>query len=133
MAWQTPKTDWAGTDYFNLDPDYNRISGDIEYLQDFSERLYPAFSLVPMGEYDYEDFPYPSFLNNIVGNAESLADNTVKPLGWREMRTYAANEPGWNQDDLNIIEGNLGLLYQSLHGQWNLLPMLEFELGGSEF
>lgn len=37
MAWTTPKTNWVDGDYFNLNPDYNRIKGNIEYLIALSE------------------------------------------------------------------------------------------------
>ena len=133
MAWQTPKTNWTKTDYFNLDPDYARISGNIEYLQDYAETLYSPFSLLPMGVYGIEDFPQASFANNIIQNVSDLANNTFHPPDWGEMRTYSGNSTGWNEKDLNVIEGNLFMLYKMLHGQWNILPQLQFELGGAEF
>lgn len=133
MAWQTPKIDWKSSDTFNLNPDYARISGNIEYLQDYAETLYPAFALIPMGVYDINDFPQASFINNIVQNVSDLAENTFHPPNWGDMRTYAGNGPGWNEQDLNTIEGNMEILYTMLRGQWNVLPQLQFELGGAEF
>lgn len=38
MAWVTPKTNWVDGDYFNINPDYNRIKGNIEYLLTLSNR-----------------------------------------------------------------------------------------------
>lgn len=133
MAWITPKTDWKDGDTFNLNPDYQRIRGDILEIQQLAQLFYEQPVITPMQEYSITDFPRSDFLNTIVENVESLKSFTFVPLGWQEMRTYEANAPGWEAEDLNKIEGNLGQLKAGIQGQENLLPMLEFALGGSEF
>ncbi len=133
MEWITPKTDWKDGDGFNLSPDYARIKGNIEYLNQFSEKLYAPFSLAPMADYQITDFPHADFLNVLADNTELIRTNTYSPLGFLPMSRYAGNGPGWTGNDLNILENNLLNLYKSLSGQWNALPQLAFEIGGSEF
>ena len=41
MAWQTPKTSWAGQDAFRLDPDYERIRGNLLYLRQRAAAILP--------------------------------------------------------------------------------------------
>lgn len=133
MAWITPKTNWKTGDIFDPEEDYERIKGDIEYLGEFSEKLYAPFDLIEMEEPVMTGFPYPTFFNNVVENVEILGENTFQPDGYQAMRHYSGNQPGWSDADLSIIEGNLALMYTSMNGQWNILPKLEFEIGGSEF
>ena len=49
--WIEPKTNWTNQDYFNLDPDYARIKGNIEYIQEFSETMNMVFQIDPMLTY----------------------------------------------------------------------------------
>lgn len=133
MSWITPKTNWKPTDYFNLDPDYNRIKGNIEYLFEYSKKLYVPPDIIPMGEYNFSDDPYVEFFNNIVDNTKNLADGTFVPDGFYDMPRYTENNKIWTENELNAIEKNQEMLYNSYKGQFNLLPMLEFELGGTEF
>lgn len=133
MAWVTPKTDWKPTDTFNLSPDYDRIKGNIEYLQSFGKTMYPEFSIKVMSAYDITGFPYPSFLNTIVENTQTVAERTWMPSGFLPMATYEGNQPAWNDADLNAIEGNLLMTYNVLQGQFAVLPKLSFDLGGTEF
>ena len=44
MGWTPPKTNWVNGDAFNLDPDYNRIKGNIEYLIALSEEMYSKYT-----------------------------------------------------------------------------------------
>lgn len=133
MAWVTPKTNWETGDLYDPEVDYERVKGDIEYLWEFSGKLYAPFDLAEMEETSLTGFPYPEFFNNVVENVETLGENTFMPDGFQTMRHYAGNGTGWGDADLNIIEGNLALLYAGMNGQWNILPKLQFEIGGSEF
>lgn len=133
MAWVTPKTNWQSSDIFYPDSDYTRIKGNIEYLKEFSEKLYAPFSVKEMEEVQMTGFPYVEFFNNIVDNVETLAEKTFTPSGYQEMKSYEENQPGWDETDLNIIESNLSMMYSGMNGQWNILPKLSFEIGGSEF
>lgn len=133
MAWITPKTNWVPTDYFDLDPDYNRIKGNIEYLFEFSKKLYVPPDMIPMQVYDISDDAEPDFFNNIVDNVLILAEETYYPPGFETMERYEGNKRIWTANHLNTIEKNLNLVYTGYKSQWNLLPMLAYEMGGSEF
>ena len=66
MAWTTPKTDWVDGDYFNLNPDYNRIKGNIEYLVDLSKTMYADYSAPDLQKADITGYPKIQFFNHIV-------------------------------------------------------------------
>lgn len=129
MAWQTPKTNWTTSDYFNLNPDYDRISGNIEYLNYLGEKLYGDFPHPTLGEYTINGWPYANFLNDIVDSVTALENYCFKPAENRPMRTYEANAPGWSATDLNIIERNILNLYAAFERQTVAIPKLPIQLG----
>jgi hypothetical protein len=134
MSWITPKTNWARSDYFNSNPDYERIKGNIEYLSIIGQELYGSFSITAMVEPTYNAdgvctlIPTSSFFNNIVNNINTIRDNTISPVGYKSMRTYAYDDYIWDYKELNIIENNIKLLYNVLQGQINILEQLPFNL-----
>lgn len=133
MAWQTPKTTWENNEVFEVALDYERIRGNINYLHELAEQLYPPFSLDTMADAPATGFPYPNWLNTVVDNTGKLARETLTPSDFLEMARYKGNAPGWDADDLNRIESNHQLLYGIFKGTIELLPKLSFEIGGSEF
>ncbi len=132
-VWIEPKTNWQDNDSFNLNPDYNRIRNNIYFVRDSATELYGTIDLADMKLYEITDFPTPDLPNTLVNNINAIRDSTFSPIGWGNMRSYVATKPGWKAEDLNTIEGNLGILKAALAGQKNLLPQLAFALGGSEF
>jgi hypothetical protein len=133
--WVTPKTDWKADDYFNLDPDYNRIKGNIQWIKDFSAKMYDDFPMLSMGDFTVDGFPADTFLNNIVDNVKKLEDNLYRPPGDQTMQRYALGGPGWDYQQLNVIEENIRRLHDAMVGQWSCLfnmPM-PFGLGTDEF
>ena len=127
--WVTPKTNWTEADYFNLDPDYNRIKGNIQWIKDFSAQMYADFSLISMGDFTIDGFPADTFLNNIVDNVTALEENLFKPPQDGDMNRYAGGSPGWDYRQLNIIESNIRRLHDAMVGQWNLIPTMAFSMG----
>lgn len=129
MPWVEPKTDWVATDFFNLTPDYDRIKGNILYIQELAASLQNQIELQEMEEYTIADIPYVEFFNTIVENVRALEAQlyTVE-----DMVTYVANGSIWSANELNIIERNLLRLYTMLQGEINLLGKLEFMLGVDE-
>lgn len=132
-VWIEPKINWKATDYFNLDPDYNRIKGNIEYMKELSNKMYSDFPLIEMGAFTIQDMPFDTFLNNIVDNVSQLESNLYKPPDNAEMKRYKGGEVGWNADELNIIEGNILRLYNAIMGQWNCLQKMPCLMGVDEF
>jgi len=141
VSWIAPKTDWKETyssdgtytgDYFNLDPDYNRIKGNIQYVKDYSLKLYADFPLITMQTVTIDEIPLNTFLNNIVNNVTLLETSLYKPPTDQPMKTYTGGLAGWNASDLNIIEGNILKLYNAIVGQWNILNKLSYMMGVDE-
>ncbi len=127
--WVTPKTDWTADDYFNLDPDYSRIKGNIQWIKDFSAKMYADFPLLSMGDFTVDGFPADTFLNNIVDNVTALEKNLFRPPENQNMKRYSLEAPGWDYRQLNIIESNILRLHDAMVGQWNLLPTMAFSMG----
>lgn len=141
MSWIEPKTDWKQTydsagnytgDYFNLNPDYNRIKGNIQYIKEFSEQLYVDFPMITMSDFTIDGFPFDTFLNNIVDNITRLEANLYKPPTDVAMNRYTGGAVGWNAEELNIIEGNILRLHNAITGQWNILNKLSYMMGVDE-
>jgi hypothetical protein len=130
MAWTTPKTNWADGDYFNLNPDYNRIKGNIEYLIALSKEMYPEYSSPTLESADITGYPKVAFFNNVVNSTKAILNNCYSPVGTKSMRVYASNGVGWNAAELNAIESNHLLLYQALTGQKSGIRKLQLTLGG---
>ena len=129
--WVTPKTNWTENDYFNLDPDYNRIKGNIQYIKDFSTKMYADFPMITMGNFTVDGFPADTILNDIEDNVTKLETNLFKPPGNIDMARYTGGAVGWNAEQLNIIESNILRLHDAMAGQWNLIPTMAFSMGTS--
>jgi hypothetical protein len=130
MGWITPKTNWVDGEYFNLDPDYNRIKGNIEYLIALSEEMYSKYTDIELESADITGFPRVAFFNNVVNATNSILSHCFSPVGSKAMRVYSSNGVGWNATELNAIENNHLLLYQALMGQKSVIPHLQITLGG---
>ena len=133
MAWVTPKTNWANGDRFNIDPDYARIKGNIEYLIELSKTMYADYDSPALENVSIDGFPKVSFFNNVVEATRAMLANCYSPDGAWSMRTYIANGVVWNARDLNDIENNHLLLYRAFSGQKNGIRRLQFTLGGANF
>lgn len=127
--WIEPKTNWGKSDYFNLDPDYVRIKGNILYLHELVSSLYAPFSLQTMKDYSISDIPRADFFNAVEDNVQRLADGHFRPYGFIDSKYYIGNEAPWNQDDLNRIENNLLLLFRAFESQQNGKRELPYALG----
>ena len=98
-TWTTPKTNWVGTDSFGL-TDWNRISGNVEYVCDALSLTCPSFPAV---------FNKQTLLTskhrNMVTDALDLIYATLF-ASWN--RGYVAPRvdygSAWNSKDLNNIE-----------------------------
>ena len=54
--WQTPKTDWQASDFFNIG-DYNRIKGNLNEIRTQALAVWPDFDFSVMGEdKTYQDY-----------------------------------------------------------------------------
>ena len=109
-VWTEPKTNWSGAknEYFNIEPDYQRIKGNIEYLGDYLGYIgFDKNNLYKMENVTLESVPKQTFFNNIVYNIDILRNFIGTPIYYRNMRTYVSKGNAWNYRDLNIIEKNI--------------------------
>ena len=130
MGWVTPKTNWVNDDRFNIDPDYHRIKGNIEYLIELSKTIYLDYESPDLETVSTEGYPRASFFNNVVGATMVILSNCYSPVGARNMRSYCGNGVVWNASELNAIETNHLLLYNALTRQKSSIPKLQITLGG---
>ena len=129
VAWQTPKTNWVSTDYFNTE-DYNRIIGNIAELRKIAIQAYPTFSIASMGgEKTYSDYIYADEINTIESNLTTICNNTY-PFAIGDQKTYYPNQPATNYAEFNRIESACLTIYQNLQGQLSGKRRLSFILGG---
>ena len=133
MAWITPKTNWANGDRFNLDPDYNRIKGNIEYLITLSKTMYLDYDTPTLETANIDGFPKVSFFNNVVDSTRAILSNCYSPVGAKDMRSYISNGIVWNASELNAIENNHLLLYRALTRQKPCIRRLQITLGGAKY
>lgn len=109
-VWTEPKTNWSGAknEYFNIEPDYQRIKGNIEFLGDYLGYIgFDKNNLYKMENVTLESVPKQTFFNNIVYNIDILRNFIGTPINYRNMRTYVSKGNVWNYQDLNIIEKNI--------------------------
>lgn len=131
--WTTPKTDWSNKTYFNVTPDWIRITGNIEYIQQAARPKYLDIQLEPMETLSVLDLPYANRLNSVENNLETLGRRIVNLNTFPKKEVQYANSPIWDYADLNRIEG-FSLLLKDLVDKTGInVPTLAFTLGGEEF
>ena len=131
-VWQAPKTYWAATDEFRLEPDYERIRGNLEHLQAWAARIARRAELTPMPGERVDGLPYPEFFNRVEQNLAAVAA-AVCPRASYETRSFTAGRPVWDWRDLDRIEGIEKQIGQDLQAMENSLPDLALLLGGGVF
>lgn len=133
--WKIPKTDWTSGDFFNIE-DYNRIKGNIGELKTLSLKLWPD---LPYTDYQdmgadktYQDISfYADEINKMEDNLDVVCESTYA-LEIGVKKTYEANQPFIDADELNRIESALLRLYDNLKNQYEGRRMLTFMLGARE-
>ena len=130
--WQTPKTNWAAADEFRLEPDYERIRGNLEHLQAWAARIARRAELTLMPGERVDGLPYPEFFNRVEQNLAAVAA-AVCPRAGYETRSFVAGKAVWDWRDLDRIEGMGEQIGRDLQAIENSLPDLAFLLGGGVF
>ena len=125
MAWINPKTTWVGSsadnnERFNVDPDYLRIKGNIEYLADLCTKYYRNPNIISLQVADLTTIPYASFFNNVTADIDLISDLIGRTSDNEDMRTVYENQPPWDYNDLNIIESNTLWQYNKIAPQYQV-------------
>ena len=129
MAWQTPKTNWKSTDYFNYQ-DYERIRNNILYLKELVDQVYATITLDTMtAKSGYSDFVYADEFNAFENNLDKIK-KWITTVGIGSKQTFYDNGATPNYTELNRIESACLKMRETLSGQISGRPMLSFILNG---
>ena len=128
--WQTPKTDWQESDFFNVE-DYNRIKGNLNEIRAQAVILWPEFSLEDMGaDKTYEDYSfYADEINRFETNVGRICAGTY-PFAVGNQKTFYYNQPFIDWQELNRIEEACRLIYSNIQSRLNGRKILAFTLNG---
>lgn len=129
--WQTPKTDWTASDVV-LCSDYNRIKGNIDYLQTLACKIYKGFDIEEMGDDKTEEqYPYADEYNRLEQNIEMIAKSTAG-FQYGESPVFFDNGNFLDYQELNRIERATLDMYNQLTNQYKGRRMLTFTLGAKQ-
>ena len=128
--WQTPKTDWQESDFFNVE-DYNRIKGNLNEIRAQAVILWPEFSLEDMGaDKTYKDYSfYADEINRFEANVGRICAGT-DPVEVGNQKTFYDNQPFIDWQELNRIEEACRLIYSNIQSRLNGRKILAFTLNG---
>lgn len=128
--WQTPKTDWRESDFFNVE-DYNRIKGNLNEIRAQAVILWPEFALEDMGaDKTYEDYSfYADEINRFETNVGRICAGTY-PFAVGKQKTFYDNQPFIDWQELNRIEEACRLIYSNIQSRLNGRKILAFTLNG---
>lgn len=132
MAWQTPKISWTESDAFRLDPDYERIRGNLLYLRQRAAAITRRPDYGEMSSYTADELPLADFFNRVEENLAALAD-AVQLRPEYSTRSFSPGSLVWDWRDLERIEGMLLQIYNDLNAIESGQQKLAFCLGGGLF
>lgn len=132
MDWTTPKTTWLSGDSFCLAPDYERIRGNLLYLQERAAQLLQKPDYTQMKDYTIQDVPLADFFNAVEHNLQAVAQ-AVQQRESYQTKTFAANDLVWDWRDLERIEQMQLQIYMDLKAIEEGQQRLAFCLGGGIF
>lgn len=132
MAWKTPKISWTESDAFRLDPDYERIRGNLLYLRQRAAAITRRPEYGEMSSYTADGLPLADFFNRVEENLAALAD-AVQPRPEYSTRSFSPGSLVWDWRDLERIEGMLLQVYNDLNAIESGQQKLAFCLGGGLF
>lgn len=131
--WQTPKTDWASDDYFNIQ-DYNRIKGNLNEIRSQALTLWADFPFEEMGgDKSYWDYGFHADeINRFEANVDHICAGTF-PFAVGERQTFYDNQPFIDWRELNRIEEACRLMYSNVRSRVEGRRRLSFTLNGGAF
>jgi hypothetical protein len=132
MAFITPKTDWAPTDFINYS-DYNRIVNNLYELKDLALAvLNVRAGFITMRTIDsFLAIPTNKMYNNIEYNLSVLNSVTYK-FNIGKSVVFQTNSKYIDYTELNRIESAILKIYKTLIAQESIKPHLAIQLGGGK-
>lgn len=129
MAWQTPKTNWKVSDYFNYS-DYNRIVGNLDFLKNEISDLIDSVDGYTQLETNknYNSIFYSEEMNAIENNLEAL-NLTSYNLDIGEKASYTINGSTPLYSEFNRIESACLRLRNMVKAHKENIPHLAIRLG----
>lgn len=102
--WIEPKINWNKNDKFNIQ-DYNRIRGNLLFLSEKANELYPEFFVSEMGseKTSYADFFYADEFNAFEENIDIINEN-IFTENYGIKKRFFDNGEFIKFDELNRIE-----------------------------
>lgn len=126
------KTDWAATDYFNIE-DWGRIAVGMEVAHAFIESLFAPFDIDAfVDSKTYSDMIYASEFNALENALDTINDASYK-LDIGSKKTFAPNGKTIDYNELNRLETALKSVMEIAVNHKANLPKLPIVLGGNNF
>ena len=112
MAWQTPKTDWDTSDYYNYS-DLNRVENNTSEIADLIATYATRPGIVSTNTSRTKtSIEYYDSLNRIENNISLLKDAITEPENWETLKTdWVSVVEIFDYSDANRLENNLSELY----------------------
>lgn len=130
-SWTQPKMDWKSTDYFNIE-DYNRIVGNLIYIEDMARQLFQLLEIQQMEEEkNYYSMFYASEMNAIENNLHNINLSSYN-FNIGDKKEYYPNNSTPLYTEYNRIESATLKLFYALYGQLSILKHMEFRLNGQK-
>lgn len=115
MAWETPKTDFTTSDYYNFG-DINRVENNTDALADLVETyaLRPTLDTVKT-DWVNTNFPFYDQINRIENNILAIKNATAQPIVWITPVVDWVSIDIFDYVDANRLESNLLALYTMIN------------------
>lgn len=131
--WRFPKTNWENSDFFNVAPDWVRITDNIRYIQSLARPYYLEIDLEEMDSLTESDFFYARRLNSVENNVEILGNSILNLNTYPQKEVQQKNAPFWDYADLNRIEKFILQLKTIVEKTAPNQMTLAFTLGAEEY
>lgn len=128
--WHAPKTNWVKLgDRFNIQ-DYNRIKGNLEYLNERASKLIIQFNIDDMGpdKETYRASFYAAEFNRFERNLEVI-NKHILMQNYGIAQQFYDNGPFIDYEELNRIEGAILSMNEILDNLEAGLTRLSFRMG----
>lgn len=110
MPWNTTKTNWVSTDYYNFS-DLNRVENNIDYVRTVLIALgYTIPSITTNTGRTNLSYDTIDSINRVESNLNTIKNNFVTPSTWTEGQTWSLITP-FSYTDANRWESNVQALY----------------------